>query len=107
MSGCAPPACGPPRLVPAPSTRPRQHAPPSTDRIGLWFDPLGPWGLVASKLVNQLVELGEVEVTDWRLFSLELINGGEETLEAATEFRSSRALRTAVAVRAAAGADGV
>lgn len=62
---------------------------------------------MTSKWVNQLVELGEVEVSDWRVFSLELINGGEETLEAATEFRSSRALRTAIAVRAAAGGDGV
>jgi hypothetical protein len=62
---------------------------------------------VTSKWVNQLVELGEVEVSDWRVFSLELINGGDESLEAANEFRGSRALRTAIAVRAVAGGEGV
>jgi hypothetical protein len=56
---------------------------------------------VTSKWVNQLVELGEVEVVDWRVFSLELINGGEETIEAAREYRSAPLLRTAIAVRAA------
>jgi sugar phosphate isomerase/epimerase len=62
---------------------------------------------VTSKWVNQLVELGEVEVADWRVFSLELINGGEETIEAARGFRAAAALCTAVAVRAAAGSDAV
>jgi hypothetical protein len=62
---------------------------------------------VTSKWVNRLVELGEIEVSDWRVFSLELINGGEETIEAAVEFRSAAALRTAVAVRAAHGGDAV
>ncbi len=62
---------------------------------------------MTSKWVNRLVELGEIEVSDWRLFSLELINGGEETLEAAQEYRAAPALRTAVAVRAAGGADAV
>jgi hypothetical protein len=62
---------------------------------------------VTSKWVNRLVELGEIEVSDWRVFSLELINGGEETIEAARESRSAAALRTAVAVRAAHGGDAV
>jgi hypothetical protein len=62
---------------------------------------------VTSKWVNRLVELGEIEVSDWRVFSLELINGGEETIEAAREFRSAAALRTAVAVRDGAGGEGV
>jgi hypothetical protein len=62
---------------------------------------------VTSKWVNQLVELGEVEVVDWRVFSLELINGGEETIEAAREYRAAPALRTATAVRAAAGGEAV
>jgi len=62
---------------------------------------------VTSKWVNQLVELGEIEVSDWRVFSLELINGGEETIEAAGEFRSARGLRTAAAVRAAHGGEAV
>jgi hypothetical protein len=62
---------------------------------------------VTSKWVNQLVELGEVEVSDWRLFSLELINGGEETIEAAQEYRAAPALRTAAAVRASGGSEAV
>jgi hypothetical protein len=62
---------------------------------------------VTSKWVNQLVELGEVQVTDWRGFSLELINGGEESIDAAGEYRAASALRTVIAVRAAAGGEAV
>jgi hypothetical protein len=62
---------------------------------------------VTSKWVNQLVELGEVQVSDWRVFSLELINGGEETIQAAREYRGAAALRTAAAVREAHGGDAV
>jgi mycothiol-dependent nitroreductase-like protein len=60
---------------------------------------------VTSKWVNQLVELGEIQVTDWRGFSLELINGGEESIEASLEYRAAQALRTVIAVRAAAGGE--
>ena len=45
---------------------------------------------MTSKWVNQLVELGEVQVTDWRGFSLELVNGGEESIDAAGEYRAGR-----------------
>jgi hypothetical protein len=62
---------------------------------------------VTSKWVHQLVELGEVEVSDWRVLSLELINGGAETIEAAAGYRAAAALRTAVAVRQTYGADAV
>jgi Mycothiol-dependent nitroreductase Rv2466c len=62
---------------------------------------------VTSKWVNQLVELDEVQVTDWRGFSLELINGGEESIEASLEYRAAPALRTVIAVRAAAGGEAV
>jgi hypothetical protein len=62
---------------------------------------------VTSKWVNRLVELGEVHVSDWRVFSLELINGGEATIEAAAEYRAAPALRTAVAVRGAQGGEAV
>jgi hypothetical protein len=62
---------------------------------------------VTSKWVHRLVELGEVEVSDWRVFSLELINGGAETIEAAEGYRAAAALRTAVAVRQAYDADAV
>jgi hypothetical protein len=62
---------------------------------------------VTSKWVHRLVELGEIEVSDWRVFSLELINGGDETIEAASEFRAAAALRTAVAIRQAYDADAV
>ena len=62
---------------------------------------------MTSKWVHRLVELGEVEVSDWRVFSLELINGGAETIEAADGYRASAALRTAVAVRRAHDGDAV
>lgn len=62
---------------------------------------------MTSKWVNQLVELGEVQVTDWRGFSLELVNGGDESVEAAAEYRGAPALRTVIAVRAAAGGEAV
>jgi hypothetical protein len=62
---------------------------------------------VTSKWVNQLVELGEVQVTDWRGFSLELVNGGDESIDAAAEYRAAPALRTVIAVRTAAGGEAV
>ena len=62
---------------------------------------------MTSKWVHQLVELGEVQVSDWRVFSLELINGGDETIEAAGGYRAASALRTAVAVGAELGPDAV
>ena len=62
---------------------------------------------MTSKWVNQLVELGEVEVIDWRGFSLELVNGGEESIDAAGEYRAGPALRTVIAVRDAAGGEAV
>jgi hypothetical protein len=62
---------------------------------------------VTSKWVHRLVELGEVEVSEWRVFSLELINGGAETIEAAGGYRAAAALRTAVAVRQTYDADAV
>ena len=62
---------------------------------------------MTSKWVHQLVELGEIEVSDWRVFSLELINGGAETVEATDGYRAAAALRTAVAVRHAYDADAV
>jgi len=62
---------------------------------------------VTSKWVHRLVELGEIEVSDWRVFSLELINGGDDTIEAAHGYAAAAALRTAVAVRHAYDADAV
>jgi hypothetical protein len=62
---------------------------------------------VTSRWVHQLVELGEIEVSDWRVFSLELVNGGAATLEASSEYRAAAALRTAVAVRQQYDADAV
>ena len=62
---------------------------------------------MTSKWVNRLVELGEVQVSDWRGFSLELINGGAESIDAADGYRAAPALRTAIAARAAAGGEAV
>lgn len=77
------------------------------DRVLFYFDPICPWSYQTSRWVRRLEELGIIEV-DWGLFSLELQNAGTEPEElASAHARSALALRTAVAVREAAGATGV
>ena len=59
--------------------------------------------LQTSRWARRLEELGIIDL-DWGLFSLELQNAGKEPEEMArAHARSERALRTAVAVRDAAG----
>jgi len=67
------------------------------------FDPLCPWCYQTSRWIRRLAALGEVSV-EWRPFSLEVHNQGAD---AARDGRAARALRTAVAVRDADGADAV
>jgi predicted DsbA family dithiol-disulfide isomerase len=77
------------------------------ERVRFYFDPICPWCYQTSRWAARLEQLGIIDL-DWGLFSLELQNAGKEPDElAAAHARSARALRTAVAVRAAAAAAGV
>ncbi|MDP9019318.1 MAG: DsbA family protein [Actinomycetota bacterium] len=75
--------------------------------VRFYFDPVCPWSYQTSRWAHRLEELGVIELR-WGLFSLELQNAGREPEElASAHARSARALRTAVAVRRAAGAAAV
>lgn len=77
------------------------------ERICFYFDPICPWCYQTSRWARRLEELGVV-VIDWGLFSLELQNARNEPQELAdAHARSARALRTAIAVRDAAGRSAV
>lgn len=77
------------------------------ERVCFYFDPICPWCYQTSRWARRLEELGVIEL-DWGLFSLELQNAGKEPEELAqAHARSARALRTAVAVRDAAGPSAV
>lgn len=74
-----------------------------TDRVRFHFDPICPWSYQTSRWARRLGELGVIELS-WGLFSLELQNAGKEPEELGrAHARSERALRTAIAVRDAAG----
>lgn len=74
-----------------------------TERVRFYFDPICPWCYRTSRWVHRLEERDVLEV-DWGLFSLELQNAGKEPEElAAAHARSTRTLRTAVAVRDVGG----
>ncbi|MPZ89397.1 MAG: hypothetical protein GEU81_15275 [Nitriliruptorales bacterium] len=77
-----------------------------SERIRFYFDPLCPWCYQTSRWVRRLHELGEVEA-DWAVFSLETVNADNEESQVKGHARSERALRTVMAVREVAGADGV
>lgn len=78
-----------------------------TERVMFYFDPICPWCYQTSRWAHKLEELGVIEL-EWGAFSLELQNAGKEPEEmAAAHARSSRALRTSMVVRDAAGHAGV
>lgn len=78
-----------------------------TECVRFFFDPVCPWSYQTARWATRLQELGVIELR-WGLFSLELQNAAKEPEElAAAHARSARALRTAVAVRRAAGAAGL
>lgn len=72
------------------------------DRVRFYFDPLCPWCWVTSTWMRRLEELGEVHVS-WGLFSLALANEGTEKGQVKQHVRGGPSLRTAIAVRDAAG----
>jgi predicted DsbA family dithiol-disulfide isomerase len=71
------------------------------ENIRFYFDPLCPWCYQTSRWARRLGELGVVDV-DWRVFSLAIVNRGEEG-RAAADSGSAPSLRTAIAVRNAHG----
>ena len=75
------------------------------ERIRFYFDPLCPWCYQTSRWARRLDELGVVDV-EWRVFSLAIVNGGDEG-RAAADTGSVPSLRTAIAVRDAHGNDAV
>ncbi len=78
-----------------------------TERLTFHFDPLCPWCYITSKWVHRLIELDAAEA-DWAVFSLELVNAGDDALrEEKGHGRSERALRTTMVVRDQAGSEGV
>jgi len=76
-----------------------------SEQIRFYFDPLCPWCYQTSRWARRLQELGVVEI-DWRVFSLAIVNRGDEGRTAA-DTGAAPALRTAIAVRAAHGNDAV
>jgi predicted DsbA family dithiol-disulfide isomerase len=75
------------------------------EKIRFYFDPLCPWCYQTSRWARRLDQLGVVDV-EWRVFSLAIVNGGEEG-RTATDTGSVPSLRTAIAVREAHGNDAV
>jgi 2-hydroxychromene-2-carboxylate isomerase len=71
------------------------------ENIRFYFDPLCPWCYQTSRWARRLDELGVLDV-EWRVFSLGIVNGGDEG-RAAADTGSAPSLRTAIAVRAAHG----
>jgi len=71
------------------------------EQIRFYFDPLCPWCYETSRWARRLEELSVVEV-DWRVFSLAIVNRGDEG-RAAADAGSAPSLRTAVALREADG----
>ena len=69
------------------------------------FDPLCPWAWQASKWIREVEKVRDVDI-EWRLFSLELINDGDDPL-ADVHARGAAALRTLVLVRREGGNDAV
>jgi predicted DsbA family dithiol-disulfide isomerase len=76
-----------------------------SEQIRFYFDPLCPWCYQTSRWARRLQELGVLEV-DWRVFSLSIVNRGDEGRMAA-DTGSAPSLRTAIAIRAAHGNDAV
>lgn len=76
-----------------------------SELVTFFYDPICPWCYQTSRWLRRVAELGAAELR-WGVFSLELQNAGEESAEyAEVHARSSLGLRTALAVRDAAGVD--
>ncbi|MEA2509266.1 MAG: hypothetical protein QOG21_1348 [Actinomycetota bacterium] len=77
-----------------------------TTTVKFHFDPLCPWAWQTSKWIREVEKVREIEV-EWRLFSLEIVNGeADETNPYAAALLNDRhALRTLALVQRAEGND--
>ncbi len=77
-----------------------------TTSVKFHFDPACPWAWQTSKWMREVESVRDVEV-EWRLFSLELVNGLEGNPYADTLLKDRGALRTLALVTRVDGNDGV
>jgi 2-hydroxychromene-2-carboxylate isomerase len=77
-----------------------------TTTVKFHFDPLCPWAWQTSKWIREVEKVREIEV-EWRLFSLEIVNGeADESNPYAEALQNDRdALRTLALVQRAEGND--
>ena len=73
----------------------------SPENIAFYVDPRCPWCYQTSRWARRLEDLGEVRI-DWRPFSLEVVNNGDDGRRA-PDSGSAPALRLLTAVRERAG----
>lgn len=77
-----------------------------TTRVRFHFDPLCPWAWQASKWMREAERVRDIEV-DWRLFSLQLINEGNDDPLADVHATGTLPLRVLALVGRVAGNDAV
>jgi predicted DsbA family dithiol-disulfide isomerase len=65
-----------------------------TERVRFHFDPICPWCYQTSRWIRRLAELGEIELS-WGLYSLEIVNAGDDESTRKGHARSGPSLRTA------------
>jgi predicted DsbA family dithiol-disulfide isomerase len=78
------------------------------EQVKFVFDPRCPWCFQANRWIRRLEALGVVRIT-WGLYCLEVANlpEGADPVPLGTTARSATALRTAAAIGAKAGSDGI
>ena len=64
-----------------------------TTRVNFHFDPLCPWAWQTSKWMREVENVRDIEV-EWRLFSLEIVNGLDDNPHADVLLMDRKALRT-------------
>jgi 2-hydroxychromene-2-carboxylate isomerase len=67
-------------------------------RVSFHFDPLCPWAWQTSKWMREVENVRDIEV-EWRLFSLEIVNGLEDNPHADVLLKGRKALATLALVR--------
>lgn len=73
-----------------------------TTKVRFHFDPLCPWAWQTSKWIREVENVRDIEV-EWRLFSLEIVNGLENNPYADVLLRDRDALRTLALVQRVEG----
>jgi 2-hydroxychromene-2-carboxylate isomerase len=73
-----------------------------TTKIRFHFDPVCPWAWQTSKWIREVENVRDIEV-EWRLFSLEIVNGLDDNPYADVLLQDRAALRTLALVRRVEG----